>query len=483
MVKFGGIPLKRLSVIKRWYGRRSMLMSGYPSRRAGLSDLAVRARPAFAAITIFTVSGVLSLSAPVRAETISSALSKAYTGNPDLNQQRAAGRASDENVSRAVSGYRPTAAVTASYGYNQINGSLSNVHVSGPSAPSTAGITVTENLFNGFQTLNSVRQAESGVLQSRETTRFTEENTLLNGATAYMNVLRDTAILELNKNNITVLEEQLRQTRDRFKVGEVTRTDVAQAESSLATVYRQTIGVEPTRLEPARPIDALLPHALPEAISLALAEHPSIKAALHNVDAASAQVKIYEGQLYPSLNVVGSFENNTAYNGIPSSRFWNGSILGQLSVPIYSGGATYSLIRQAKELLSQAELQSDVQRDSVRSNVVSTWAVLVTTKAVILSSQAAVKSAEIALDGVREEAKVGQRTTLDVLMAQQTLLSARVTLVSAQRDRVVASYAVMAAVGQLSAQNLSLDVTHYDPKVHYLQVRDKWIGLRTPDGR
>ena len=259
-------------------------MSGFPSWRTGLRRWIADLNPTFAAIAIFIVSGVADLSAPVRAETISSALSRAYVGNPDLNQQRAAGRASDEGVSRAVAGYRPQVAATGSYGYNQINGQLSGVNVRGPSYPTTAAVTVTQNVFNGFQTLNGVRQAESGVLQSRETTRNTEQNTLQNGATAYMNVLRDTAILDLNKNNITVLEEQLRQTRDRFKVGEVTRTDVAQAESSLATarsnyftaesnlqtsvaVYRQVIGVEPSRLEAARPIDALLPHALPEAVS------------------------------------------------------------------------------------------------------------------------------------------------------------------------------------------------------------------------
>ena len=180
--------------------------------------------------------------------------------------------------------------------------------------PTSASLTVTQNIFNGNRSANGVRQAESQVLQSRETTRNTEQNTLQNGATAYMNVLRDTAILELNKNNITVLEEQLRQTRDRFNVGEVTRTDVAQAESSLATArsnyftaqanlstdignYRQIIGVEPRHLEAARPIDPLLPRTLDEAIVISLAEHPSIQAAFHNVDAAQLQVEINEAVL------------------------------------------------------------------------------------------------------------------------------------------------------------------------------------------
>ena len=446
------------------------------------------------------LAGFLAFAMPARAETISSALARAYGGNPDLNQQRAGSRASDEGVSRAVSGYRPSVTVNSSLGYNFENQVVNVFNNRASSFPTSGGVTVTQNVFNGNQTTNTVRQAESNVLQSREQIRNTEQNTLQNGATAYMNVLRDTATLDLNKNNITVLEEQLRQTRDRFNVGEVTRTDVAQAESSLATArsnyftaqsnlqnsianYRQIIGVEPKRLEAARPIDGLLPRTLQDAVVIALSEHPAIQAAFHNVDAAQLQVQVNEGQLYPTVNVVGNVQQNNQYAGLPSNSLFNGSVVAQLSVPIYNGGATYALIRQSKELLAQARLQADLQRDMVRANVVSTWGQLEAAKAVIRSSEAAVKSSEIALDGVREEAKVGQRTTLDVLNAQQTLLSSRVNLVSAQRDRVVASYTVFAAIGRLSATNLSLSVIPYDPTIHFDQVKDKWIGLRTPDGR
>ncbi len=438
--------------------------------------------------------------AAVRAESISSALARAYMGNPDLNQQRAGTRATDEVVARSKAGYRPQITGTGSLGYNAINEQFNGLQIKGNTFPTSAAVAVTENIFNGNRTTNGVKQAESQVLQSREQIRNTEQNTLQNGATAYMNVLRDTAILELDKNNITVLEEQLRQTRDRFVVGEVTRTDVAQAESSLANArstyftgranlqtsvanYRQIIGVQPTRLEAARPIDPLLPRSLDEAVRVALSEHPSIQAAFHNVDAAQLQVQLNEGVLYPTLNVTANVQNNNQYSGLPSNRLFNASVLAQFSVPIYTGGDTYASVRQAKELLSQARLQADLQRDMIRALVVSTWGQLETAKAVIRSSQAAVKSSEIALDGVREEAKVGQRTTLDVLIAQQTLLQSRVSLVSAQRDRVVASYAVFAAIGRLSAANLALNVIQYDPTIHFDQVKDKWIGLRTPDGR
>jgi outer membrane protein len=250
------------------------------------------------------------------------------------------------------------------------------------------GLTVTQNLFNGNRTVNGVRQAESNIFGARETMRNTEESVLLNGATAYMDVLRDTAILDLRKNNIIVLQEQLRQTVDRFKVGEVTRTDVAQAESSLATArsdyftaqanletsianYRQVIGVEPTRLEPARTIENLLPHTVGVAVQLALAEHPQVQAALHAVDAAALQVKLVEGELYPTVNIVGSVQQNYNFSGIPGERLLNGSIVGQLSIPIYEGGEVYARTRQAKETLGQARLQADLQRDMVRALVVS----------------------------------------------------------------------------------------------------------------
>lgn len=518
------------------------MLSGFPTRNGVIDECAdaashrvsgvlLRSSVAFA-IAWFALAQISGGAA--EAESISGALARAYSGNPDLNQQRAGTRATDETVARAKASYRPQVTGTGSVGFNHTELSLGSsttttsnaTNTAGAGAvaaggtglgavssnssaasslnantfPSSAALTVTQNIFNGNRSANGVRQAESNVLQSREQTRNTEQNTLLNGATAYMNVLRDVAILELNKNNITVLEEQLRQTRDRFNVGEVTRTDVAQSESSLATArsnyftsqgnnrtsfanYRQVIGDEPRRLEAARPVDPLLPHSLNEAVAVALSEHPSVQAALHATDIAQLQVQLNEAQLYPTLNLVGNVQAANAYEGYPSGRLFNGSILGQLNIPIYSGGDTYASVRQAKELLSQARLQADLQRDTVRANVVSSWGQLESAKAVIRSSQAAVKASEIALDGVREEAKVGQRTTLDVLNAQQTLLQSRVNLVSAQRDRVVASYAVLASVGRLSAATLGLNVIEYDPTIHFKQVKDKWFGLRTPDGR
>ena len=456
--------------------------------------------PARLAAPLAALLAALAAASPGAAETMSSALIRAYGGNPDLNQQRAGTRAADENIPRATSGWRPTFSANGQFGYNYLDTIQGGARTRGSTPPTTVGLTVAQNLFNGGRTLNGVRQAESNVFGSREFLRNTEQDVLQNGATAYMNVLRDTAILDLRRNNITVLEEQLRQTRDRFNVGEVTRTDVAQAESSLANGrsdyfaaqanlqtsianYRQVIGVEPARLEPARTIEALLPKSLPVAVALALEQHPAVQAALHAVDAAALQVKLVEGELYPTLNIVGNVQHHTSYLGVRNASLLNGSVVGEVSVPIYEGGEVYARARQAKETLSQARLQADLQRDSVRAAVVSSWGQLDSARAVIQSARAAVRAAEIALEGVREEAKVGQRTTFDILQQQQILLNTRVSLVTAERDRVVASYAVMAAIGRLSAQNLGLNVDAYDPTIHFDQVKDKWIGLRTPDGR
>ena len=365
--------------------------------------------------------------------------------------------------------------------------------------PSNAGVTATQTLFNGFQTPNRTRQAESQVQAARETLRVTEQTTLLNAVTAYMNLLRDGAILDLQRRNVEVLQEQLRQTRDRFNVGEVTRTDVAQSESRLAAgrsqvlsaeatykasvaTYRQVIGIEPGRLAPGSPVDRFSPSTQGASIGVGTATHPAVTSAQYSVDAALLQVKVAEGALYPTLALQGNVQQSYE-SSLLQLRTFNASAIAQLTVPIYQGGAEYSLIRQAKETLGQRRLDLDTARDQVRQSIVQAWGQLEAAKANIEATQAQVQAAEIALNGVREEARVGQRTTLDVLNAQQELVNARVALVSAQRDRVVASYTLLSAVGRLSPQVLGLRVPVYDANVHYQQVRDVWAGVRTPDGR
>jgi outer membrane protein len=438
------------------------------------------------------------------AMTLERALAEAYQNNPQLNAQRAIVRATDENVPQALSGYRPVVTATADTGITHTESivqspvtgrtrTVTNLH------PRSVAATATQTLFNGFQTANRTRQAESQTSAARETLRLIEQTVLLDAATAYMNLLRDRAILDLQRRNVEVLQEQLRQARDRFNVGEVTRTDVAQAESRLAAgrsaaltaesnvttsraVFRRVIGVEPDGLTPGTPVDRFSPRTLNTAILLGEAQHPSVTAAMYGVDVSLLQVKISEGALYPTVIVQGNATQSWDVSAAIIQQ-WTVSAIGQVTVPIYQGGAEYALVRQNKENLGQQRFNLDTIRDQARATVVQSWGLLEAAKAQIQATQAQVAASEIALNGVREEARVGQRTTLDVLNAQQELVNARVALVTAQRDRVVASYTLLSSVGRLTAPVLGLAVPIYDPRIHYHQIRDVWFGVRTPDGR
>ncbi len=445
---------------------------------------------------------------PALADTIEAALVRAYQNNPQLNAQRAQVRFTDENVPQALSGYRPKVALTASAGY-QYTDTLSTAggtadrvvrtQIHGANAPRSVGATISQTLFNGQQTANKTRAAEMQVSGAREALRVLEQTVLLQAATIYMDYLRDSAIVEVQKSNVRVLEQTLKQTRDRFNVGEVTRTDVAQSEAQLAagktqlltaestlvttkSNFRRIIGNEPEALAPGSPVDRYLPSTLPTAVELGLTQNPNVTAAMFGIDVSYLQVKVNEGALLPTVTLQVAAQQ-TYESTMTLYRSFGASATTQLSVPIYQGGAEYALIRQSKETLAQQRLVLEQTRDQTRANVVTAWGQLVAGKAQVQSAQAQVSASEIALNGVREEAKAGQRTTLDVLNAQQALVNARVALVTAQHDRVVASYSVLNSVGRLSPLVLNLPTTVYDPSVHYHQVRDSWAGVRTPDGR
>ena len=443
------------------------------------------------------------LSSGARAETIGGALAKAYLNNPNINQQRAAVRAQDENIPKNYAGYLPQVGASASAGVQNtlVGESAGGGNGDFLSHPRTLSAQFSQNVWNGNKTFNSIRQAESQVFGQREVLRNTEQTVLLAALTDYMNVLRDTAILDLDRNNVDVLQEQLRQTRDRFNVGEVTRTDVAQAEASLSGAqataltaqstlqtdianYRQDVGDEPKSLAPVSPLTRQIPKNLTEAVAISQVEHPAIVASLHGVDAAELGVKISESALYPTVGVTGAITKEYDPSGFATgTQVLAGSLIGNVTIPIYQGGAEYATVRQSKETLGQTELQTDQQRDVVRALVVGAWGSNQNSLGIVRASKAQVDAAEVALAGVREEAKVGQRTTLDVLNAQLTLLQARVQLVSAQHDQVVNSYNLLAAIGRLSIKSLGVSVPEYDPRVHFDQVKNKWIGLRTPDGK
>jgi outer membrane protein len=461
---------------------------------------------AFASLTLLGV-----VVRPADAETMESALAKAYANNPQLNAQRAIVRQNDEGVSQAMSGYRPTVSATASVAeqYTNITGVIPPIPpglpngvsymVKGYTSPTSLGVNGAQTLFNGERTANQVRKAESQVSAARETLRVMEESVLLGAATVYMDMSRDTANLDVQQNNIRVLQRTLKDTQNRFSAGQVTPTDVAQAEAQLAAGeaslyqaestlmttranYRRIIGIEPANLAAASPVDRLAPNNLNAAIAVGTAENPSVTAALRGVDVAQLQVKIAEGALWPTLALQASVQQQS-FSTILTPNLFLGTATLNLSVPIYQGGAEYSAIRLDKETVGQQRLNVDQVRDQTRANVVQAWGQLVAAKAEVEAAIRQNAASERALNGVRNEAQAGQRTTLDVLNAEQALVNARVALIVAQHDRVVASYALLSAVGRLSAQELRLPVPIYDPMVHYQQVRDAWSGLRTPDGR
>jgi outer membrane protein len=374
-----------------------------------------------------------------------------------------------------------------------------SIAAKGLSTPESVGASVSQTLFNGNQTANKVRASESQVSAARETLRVMEQSVLLAAATVYMDMSRDTANLEVQRNNVKVLDRTLTDTKNRFNAGSVTDTDVAQSESQLAAGeaslhgaeaalettranYRRIIGVDPSGLAPAASVERLAPPTLNAAVALGIAQNPNVLAAIYGVDVALLQVKIAEGALYPTLTA----QYSAQYNLFPqflSPKVFTDTLGLNLSVPIYQGGSEYSTIRSNKEALGQQQLNVDQVRDQARANVATAWAQLQAAKAQIEAAQRQNAAAERALNGVRNEAQVGQRTTQDVLIAEQNLVNARQNLIVAQHDRVVSSYGLLSAVGRLTAQDLALPVQVYDPMMHYQQVRDAWVGVRTPDGR
>lgn len=439
------------------------------------------------------------------------ALAWAYEHNPELNAQRAIVRQADEGVPEALSGYRPTITANASIGreYTDTKQTIpptpslvpngASFQARGLTTPYSVGATASETFFNGGQTANRVRKAESQVSAARETLRVMEQSVLLSAATVYMDVSRDTANLDVQQNNVKVLELTLKDTQNRFAAGQVTSTDVAQSEAQLAAGqatlhaaeatlmttranYRRIIGVDPSHLAPATAVDRLAPPTLKSAIAAGIADNPSVIAALYGVDVAQLQVKIAEGALWPTLTGQYNIQQQI-FPEIDTPKLYTNSVMLNLSVPLYQGGAEYSAIRLEKEATDEKRLDVDQVRDQVRANAVQAWGQLQAAKAEVEAAVRQNDAAQRALTGVRNEAMAGQRTTQDVLNAEQVLVNARLSLITAQHDRVVASYGLLAAVGRLSAQELSLPVTIYDPMVHYQQVRDVWFGVRTPSGQ
>lgn len=428
----------------------------------------------------------------VGAETLQGALTKAYQNNSTMNYNRAGVRVVDESVPLAKSGLRPRLSATGT-------ASLTSDDV-GEIRAGSFGIELQQPIFDGFQTANNVRQAEARVRAAQAALRNNELNLLLDATSAYMDVIRARQIANLRAQNIEFLREQLRSAQSRYEVGEGTRTDVAQAEAALQlalaqhataqadarsaeAIYRQIVGEEPGSLKMPEPLTKLLPKSIEAAYALAFDQHPALIAWAHEVDAASFAVKVDEGALLPSLSATASLSATTGDRYGASTDGHSASVGLRLTIPIYQGGAEHARVRQSKESLGQARINVDVTRDQVRAAVASAWANYFAAIENVRATRESVAAARLALSGVIEERDVGQRTTLDVLQAQADVITAQINLVNAQRNVVVASYAIASATGQLTAERLGLPVTPYNPKEHLDAVKDKWIGLRTPDGR
>src|SRR3954470_10050492 len=436
------------------------------------------------------------------AEALPEALAKAYQSNPQLNAERARQRATDENVPQALAGYRPQIVASLSGGLQAVRDLLPNNTIQTAALkPWTIGVTVTQTLFNGFKTANSVRVAELQVQSGREALRNVGQGVLLDAVTAYTNVLANQSLVEAQRANVNFLRETQGIVQKRLNAGDVTPTDTSQAEARLnrglsdlnaaevnlaisQATYAQVIGNPPARLIAPEPVDRYLPRSRDDATALAFRNHPAVLAAGFDVDVASTSIRVAESSLLPQATLQGSISKSR--DSDPTLGTFGtdqASVVAQVTAPIYDGGTAASQTRQAKEVAAQSRLVLDQVRNQARTAAIGAWVAHEGAKVAVSASESEVRAAGVALQGVQKETQGGQRTTLDVLNAQQDLTSAKARLIGAQRDRVIASYTLLSAIGRLDVKTLGLNTPDYLPEVHYHQVRDAWHGLRTPSGQ
>jgi len=439
-------------------------------------------------MTLSVLAGLLA-AAPltVRATTLEEALSRAYETNPTLQASRAELRATDEQIAQAKSLRRPTIDVTGQIGPEAVDTDIGD---SGTGATGTVALNLNQPIYRGGSIDASISQADNVILAQRETLISVEQQVLVRAVTAFSDVVRDQAVLELTRNNVEVLTKQLEATRTRFEVGELTRTDVAQAEARLAgaeaeriaaegllttskAIYREVIGEDPVDLETPEP-----PKNLPanEAETVAGSENnPALTSAKFLERAARDGIDVVFGELLPRVDVVGRLQalDDVSADG----RYENSAgVFLQVKIPLYQAGGVGSRVRASKQVVSQRRQQVQEQQRAAEQQATSSWRALETARAQITSFQSQVEATRVALEGVREEASVGARTILDVLDATQEYLVAQVNLVRARRDEVVAAYQVLAAIGRLTAGGLELPATRYDVNRHYDEVKDKFWG-------
>lgn len=444
------------------------------------------------AILPFAFGLLLGAGSSAAAETLKNALARAYQYNSTLNSSRANLRATDEGVAIAKSGFRPTVSGVGSLSYSS--------NAQGQTRSANYGIQIDQTIFAGFRNVNSVKAAQAQVFAQRQNLLNTGISVLSDTATAYANVYRDRQIVALRSKNLAFLQEQLRSSQARFDVGEATRTDVSLASARLAGAraqlegakaalagseasYMQLTGAAPQKLSQPEALTSKVPSSLAVAVDMGMASHPAIKALEYAVDAQAFGVKIAEGSFLPGVSARAQAGRTTSSTNGFSSGSNNASVTATLSVPIYQGGRASAQVRQSKEQLGKARIDVEVARENVRAAIARSYAGYQAARASVTANKVAVDANRQALNGLIQERDVGQRTTLDVLNGQASVIDAQVSLVQAQSDLVSASYGVAAATGRLSPSALGLGVKEYDVKQHFKAVEDKWFGLRTPSGQ
>jgi outer membrane protein len=444
------------------------------------------------------LAALLAGMAGARAETLTEALVDAYNNNPQILSERANLRATDESVPQALAGWRPTVTVTGSIGAQRIDNSPATIITPGQikTVPKTADLNVTQQVYNGGRTVALTAQAEKTIEAERARNVATEQTVFLSVIQAYLDVVRDQATVELAINNEQVLRRQLEATNDQFRVGAVTRTDVAQSEArfAAATASRQqaegnlqvsranfarAVGHPPERL--AQPsLQPVLPVTRDEAVTFASLKNPNVIAAILTEDAARDAVDAARGQLLPSVAIVGDL-NRSSDTQLSGRDTTSGSVVARVTIPLYEAGSFYSQTRQATQVVGQRKGQTDDARRAAIQGATQAWEQVVSGRAQVKSLTSTIRAAEIALEGVRQEATVGSRTVLDVLNAEQELFTDRVQLVTAQHDLAVAEFSLSLQIGRLNAADLHLPVELYDVDRHYRSVRDKWFGFGSKD--
>ncbi len=434
--------------------------------------------------------------------TLAEALGIAYETNPQLTGERAHLRSTDENVPTALAGWRPTIAVTGFYGYGAgkyeesqaatIFSPASEVTLKNNRVESSENATVTQYLYRGGRTTSTTHEAVNSVYAERARLIAEEETVFSDTVNAYVTLVEDIQLLALDRANEQVLGDELRAISDRFRVGELTRTDVAQAQAALAaaiatrqtaegtlqtaraTFVRQVGVMPPNDLADPQPLKLPVKSEI-EASDLSAQNNPTVIAALFNQAQLRDAVDVAFSALAPNLSVQGTASNSSG-TSLARNNTYGGQVVLNFTVPIYQGGAEYAAIRQARQNYLQAVRQTEDARRAAREQAVQAWDTLVAARASIASSRIAVRASQIALEGVEREALVGSATTQDVLIQQQNLLSAQITLVQNITSVVTASYGVISAIGRLTAKDLGLNVPLYDETAYYNAVRDRLWG-------